>query len=102
LLPDFHSQCIYLTWQAIQATYRMEEEVKELSKTAELERDKRINAARTLKKSEADLVKAREDLKEATWDRDSALASSTDAQKQAKEQTICLLAAEQQLQIAKE
>ena len=43
----------------------MEEEVKGQSKTAELERDKHIDAARTLKKSEADLAKTREDLKEA-------------------------------------
>ena len=39
----------------------MEEEVKGQSKTTELERNKRINAARTLKKSEADLAKVRED-----------------------------------------
>ena len=79
----------------------MEEEVKEQSKTAELERDRRIDAARTLKKSEADLAKARGDLKEATRARDSAAASLTGAQKQAEEQTKHLLAAEEQLQIAK-
>ena len=63
----------------------MEEEVKGQSKTVELERDKRIDAAWTIKKSEADLVKAREDLKEATRTRDSAAIGLTDAQKQAEE-----------------
>ena len=47
----------------------MKEEVKGQSKTVELKRDKRIDAARTLKKSKADLAKAREDLKEAARDR---------------------------------
>ena len=59
----------------------MEEEVKGQSKTVELECDKRIDAARTLKKSKADLAKAREDLKEATRTRDSVLAGLTGAQK---------------------
>ena len=57
----------------------MEEEVKGLSKTAELERNKRIDVARTLKISEADLAKAREDLKEATRARDSAETGLTGA-----------------------
>ena len=81
MLPDFHSQSTCLNWQAIQATYRIEEEVKRQSKTAELERDKHIDAVRTLKKFEADLVKAREDLKEAARDRDSVVAGLTGAQK---------------------
>ena len=63
----------------------MEEEVKGQSKTTELERNKRINAARTLKKSEADLAKVREDLKEATRARDSVESGLTGAQKQAEE-----------------
>ena len=63
----------------------MEEEVKGQSKTVELERDKRIDAAQTLKKSEADLVKAREDLKEAARARDSAAVGLTSAQKQTEE-----------------
>ena len=57
----------------------MEEEVKGQSKTAELERSKQIDAARTLKTSETDLAKAREDLKEATRARDSAAAGLTGA-----------------------
>ena len=57
----------------------MEEEVKEQSKTVELERNKRINAARTLKNSEADLAKARKDLKEVTRARDSVEAGLTGA-----------------------
>ena len=65
----------------------MEEEVKGQSKPAEVERTKHIDTAWTLKASEADLAKVREDLKDATRDRDSALAGLTGAQKQAKEQT---------------
>ena len=80
----------------------MEEEVKGQSKIAELERSKRIDATRTLKTSETDLAKAREDLKEAARARDSAVAGLTGAQKQAEEQTKRLLAAEEQLQITKE
>ena len=57
---------------------------------------------RTLKTSEADLAKAREDLKEATRAKDSVEAGLTGAQKQAEEQTRRLLAAEEQLEIAKE
>ena len=59
----------------------MEEEVKRQSKIAEVERSKGIDAAWTLKTSETDLVKAREDLKEAARDRDSAMAGLTGAQK---------------------
>ena len=59
----------------------MDEEVKGQSKTVELEHNKHIDAARTLKKSEADLAKAREDLKEATRARDNAEAGLTGAQK---------------------
>ena len=57
---------------------------------------------RTLKTFEADLTKAREDLKKATRARDSAEVGLTGAQKQAEEQTRRLLAAEEQLEIAKE
>lgn len=59
----------------------MEEEVKGQSKTAEVERTKRIDVARTLKASETDLAKAKEDLKVVARDRDSALAGLTGAQK---------------------
>ena len=59
----------------------MEEEVKGQSKSAEVERSKRINVAWTLKVSKTDLAKAREDLKEAARDRDSAMAGLTGAQK---------------------
>ena len=50
----------------------MEEEVNKQSKAVEGERTKRIEAARSLKISETGLAKAREDLKNATRDRDSA------------------------------
>ena len=63
----------------------MENKVKGQSKAAEDERTKRIDVARTLKVSETDLAKAREDLKNATRDRDSALAGLIVAQKQAEE-----------------
>ena len=63
----------------------MKDEVKGQSKSAEDERTKHIDAARTLKAFEADLAKIREDLKEATRERDSALAGLTSAQTQAKE-----------------
>ena len=50
----------------------MEKEVNKQSKAAENERFKRINVARTLKASEDDLTKAKEDLKVAIRERDSA------------------------------
>ena len=57
----------------------MEEMANDQSRTLDLERDKRLDATRTLKNSEADLLKAREDLKEVTKARDnveSGLASA--------------------------
>ena len=60
----------------------------------ETERNKRLDAAHTLKNSEADLTKAREDLKEMTRQRDSAEAGLSGAQKQAETQTKRLLEAE--------
>ena len=50
----------------------MEEMANDQSKTLDLERDKRLDATRTLKNFEADLLKVREDLKEMTKARDSA------------------------------
>ena len=50
----------------------------------ELDRNKRVDASRTLKNSEADLSKAREDLKEMTRARDSAESGLASAQKQAE------------------
>ena len=47
----------------------------------ETERNKRLDAARTLKNSEADLTKARKDLKEMTRQRDSAEAGLSGVQK---------------------
>ena len=41
-------------------------------RTLDLEREKRLDATRTLKNSETDLLKAREDLKEVTRARDRA------------------------------
>ena len=71
-------------------------------RTLDLEREKRLDATRTLKNSETDLLKAREDLKEVTRARDSAEVGLASAQKQAKDQLKLLLEAEEQFQIAKE
>ena len=49
----------------------MEEAANDQSKALEQERDKRLDVIRTLKNSEADLLKVREDLKEITRARDS-------------------------------
>ena len=57
----------------------MEDDAKEQSKSMEIERNKRVEAARTLKNSEADLMKARKELKEMTRARDSAEASLASA-----------------------
>ena len=75
----------------------MEEEVNKQSKAAENERVKCIDTARTLKAFEDDLAKAKEALKEAIRERDSASVGLDGAQKQAEEQTKRLLEAEDQL-----
>ena len=51
----------------------------------ELERNKRVDAMRTLKNSEANLSKAREDLKEMTRAKDSAEIGLVGAQKQVED-----------------
>ncbi|XP_030931259.1 zinc finger homeobox protein 3-like [Quercus lobata] len=56
--------------EALQATYRMEEEVNNQSKAAENERSKRLLAARTLKASEDDLAKTKTALTDAIRDKD--------------------------------
>ena len=61
-----------------------------------------MDATRTLKNSEADHLKVREDLKEMTKARDSAESGLASAQKQAEDQMKRLLKAEDQLKIAKE
>ena len=50
----------------------MEEAANDQSKALEQEHDKHLDATRTLKNSEADFLKAREDLKEMTRARESA------------------------------
>ena len=59
----------------------MEEAANDQSGALELEHDKRLDATRTLKNSEADLLKANEDLKEMTRAKDSAESSLASAQK---------------------
>ena len=68
----------------------------------ELERDKCLDATRTLKNSEANLLKAREDLKEMTRARDSTESGLASAQKWAEDQMRRLFEAKDQLRIAKE
>ena len=63
----------------------MEEMANDQSKTLDFERDKRLDATRTLKNSKADLLKAREDLKEVTRARDSVESGVASAQKQAED-----------------
>ena len=75
----------------------MEEMANDQGRTLDLEREKRLDAIRTLKDSETDLLKVREDLKEVTRARDSAKAGLASAQKQAEDQTRRLLEAEEQL-----
>ena len=57
----------------------MDEMTNDQGRTLDLEREKRLDATWTLKNSETDLLKAREDLKEVTRARDrveSGLASA--------------------------
>ena len=61
-----------------------------------------MDATRTFKNSEVDLLKAREDLKEMIRARDSAESGLASAQKQVKNQMRCLLETEDRLKIAKE
>ena len=100
MVPHLPFACF--NWQAVQATYRLEEAANDQGRALELEHNKRLDATRTLKNSEADLLKAREDLKEMTRARDSAKSGLASAQKEAEDQTKRLLEAEDQLKIAKE
>ena len=63
----------------------MEEMANDQGRTLDLECEKRLDAMRTLKNSEADLLKVREDLKEVTRARDSTESGLASAQKQAKD-----------------
>ena len=73
----------------------MEEMANDQSRTPDLERDKHLDATRILKNSEADLLKARKDLKEVTRARDSTESGLASAQKQAEDQTRRLLKVEE-------
>ncbi|XP_065634353.1 uncharacterized protein LOC136069572 [Quercus suber] len=66
------------------------------------EHDWCFQATQALKNSEADLTKAREELKAVTRERDSALSGLEGTQTQAKEQIRRLGEAEEQLQIARD
>ena len=80
----------------------MEEMAIDQVRTLDLEREKRLDATRTFKNFEVDLLKVREDLKEVTRARDSAESGLANAQKQAEDQARHLQEAEGQLQITKE
>ena len=75
----------------------MEEMAIDQARTLDLEREKRLDATRTFKNFEVDLLKVREDLKEVTRARDSAESGLASAQKQAEDQTRRLQEAEGQL-----
>ena len=72
----------------------MEEMAIDQVRTLDLEREKRLDATRTFKNFEVDLLKVREDLKEVTRARDSAESGLASAQKQAEDQTRRLQEAE--------
>ena len=59
----------------------MEGMANDQGRTLDLIREKRLDATRTLKNSEVDLLKAREDLKGVTRARDSAESDLANAQK---------------------
>ena len=80
----------------------MKEMANDQGRTLDLERKKHLDAMRTLKNSEADLLKAREDLKEVIRARDNAESGPASAQKQAEDQIRRLLETEERLQIANE
>ena len=61
-----------------------------------------MDATQTLKNSEADLLKVRENLKEMTRAKDSAESGLASAQKQVEDQTRRLLEAEDKLKIDNE
>ena len=63
----------------------MEEMAIDQVRTLDLEREKRLDATRTFKNFEVDLLKVREDLKEVTRARDSAESGLASAQKQAED-----------------
>ncbi|XP_023923980.1 uncharacterized protein LOC112035381 [Quercus suber] len=86
---------------AIQATFRLEEEANNQNRAFDLEREKHLDTARTLKVSETDLSKAREELKEMTRARDATETSLANAQKRAKDETRHLRDVEYQLKTSK-
>ena len=59
----------------------MEEMANDQGRTLDLEREKRLDATRTLKNSKTNLLKAREDLNEVTRARDSTESGLASAQK---------------------
>ena len=73
----------------------MEELANDQSRTLDLKCDKHLDATRTLKNSEADLLKARKDLKEVTRARDNTESGLASAQKQVEDQIRCLLEVEE-------
>ncbi|XP_065638451.1 uncharacterized protein LOC136071291 [Quercus suber] len=87
---------------AVQAIFMLEGAANDQKETLKREHDWRFQATRTLKSSEVDLAKAREDLKAVTRERDNALSGLEGAQNQANKQTKRLGEAQDQLQIARD
>ena len=83
--------CIGFNWQVIQVTFRLEDVASSQSRATGLEREKMLDAARTLKVSKADLSKVREQLVEMKKAQDIAESGLASAQKQAHDQTERLL-----------
>nr|XP_023924566.1 inner centromere protein-like [Quercus suber] len=94
--------CAYFDWKAIQAIFRLKDEANTQNKAFDLEREKRLHAARTLKVSKTNLSKAREELKKMTRARDAAETSLANAQKRAEDEIRHLRDVEDQLRISKE
>ncbi|XP_065623416.1 serine/threonine-protein kinase TOR-like [Quercus suber] len=85
---------------AIQALFRLGEEVDDHSHALAQERNKFLEAANALKRSEADLKKVTDDLTKMTNARDTAVSDLVVARKQAEDQTNRLQDVEGQLQTA--
>ena len=81
-------------WQAIQATFRLEDIASSQSQVAGSERTKRSDAVRALNASKADLKKAKDQLEEMKRARDTAESALTAAEKLVLDQTERLLKTE--------
>ena len=74
-----NSPCTCFNWQAVLAIYRLKEAANDQGRALELKRYKHLDATWTLKIFEANLLKARVDLKEMTRAKDSIESSLVSA-----------------------